>query len=245
VRSPRSPEEIAVNQPELRPQLHLISHHLCPYVQRAIITLTEKGAPHERTYIDLAAKPDWFKAVSPLGKVPLLLVGGEGGTAIFESAVICEFLEETVPGKRLHPEDPIERARHRAWIEFASATLASIAGLYAAPDADAFDRKRADLAAKFDWLNGALSEGPYFAGEQFSLVDAAFAPVFRYFDAFEVARLPLRLFDAAPKVRNWRTALAMRPSVGDAVPADYPARLATFLRARGSHLSRLIASYAT
>ena len=219
--------------------LRLVSHHLCPYVQRAVIALTEKGVAHERTYIELAAKPDWFTALSPLGKVPLLLV--EEATALFESAVICEFLEETAPGVRLHPDDPVERARHRAWIEFASATLGSIAGLYAAPDAVAFEGKRADLAAKMAWLEGALGAGPYFSGVRFSLVDAAFGPVFRYFDTFEAALPSLDVFDAVPRVRAWRAALAVRPSVRDAVAADYPERLALFLRARGSFLSRLMA----
>ena len=221
------------------PTLRLVSHHLCPYVQRAVIALAEKGVAHERTSIDLAAKPAWFQAVSPLGKVPLLLV--DGHTALFESAVICEFLEETAPGARLHPKDPVERARHRAWIEFASAALNGIAGLYAAPDAAAYETKRADLAAKMAWLGDALAAGPYFAGERFSLVDAAFGPVFRYFDTFEATLPPLHVFDDAPKVRAWRAALAARASVRGAVAADYPQRLTGFLRARGSHLSGLMA----
>ena len=54
------------------PDLTLISHHLCPYVQRAVIALTEKGVAFERVYVDLANKPDWFKALSPLGKTPVL-----------------------------------------------------------------------------------------------------------------------------------------------------------------------------
>lgn len=186
--------------------LRLVSHHLCPYVQRAVIALSEKGVAHERTYIDLAAKPDWFTVLSPLGKVPLLLV--DKSTALFESAIICEFLEETAPGARLHPDDPVERARHRAWIEFASATLGGVAGLYAAPDAVAFEGKRADLAAKTAWLERALGTGPRFAGERFSFVDAAFGPVFRYFDTFEAALPPLGVFDEVPKVRAWRAALA-------------------------------------
>ena len=77
--------------------LTLISHHLCPYVQRAAIALAEKGIAFERVNIDLAAKPDWFKAVSPLGKVPVLRVSDADGeeASIFESAVILEYLEET------------------------------------------------------------------------------------------------------------------------------------------------------
>ena len=79
--------------------LKLISHKLCPYVQRAVIALTEKGVAFERIDIDLANKPDWFLKISPLGKTPVLQVGD---IAIFESAVILEYLEETQP-RPLHP----------------------------------------------------------------------------------------------------------------------------------------------
>lgn len=85
-------------------QLTLISHHLCPYVQRAAIALREKDVPFERVDIDLAKKPDWFLKISPLGKVPLLRIPRDGGEAIlFESTVICEYLEETQAGPKLHP----------------------------------------------------------------------------------------------------------------------------------------------
>src|SRR5258708_29259498 len=100
----------------------LISHRLCPYVQRAVIALTEAAVPFERTDIDLANKPDWFLAIPPLGKTPVLQVGDR---AIFESAVILEYLEETQP-RPLHPADPLTRAEHRAWIEFGSAVLSDI-----------------------------------------------------------------------------------------------------------------------
>src|SRR5689334_7503095 len=102
--------------------LTLVSHHLCPYVQRAAIALDEKGVTFERINIDLANKPDWFKAISPLGKVPLLQVGD---AVIFESAVILEYLEETAPNP-LHPADPLRRAEHRGWIEFGSSVLNDI-----------------------------------------------------------------------------------------------------------------------
>ena len=58
----------------IMPKLRLISHHLCPYVQRAVISLTEKQVTFERIDIDLANKPEWFKAISPLGKTPVLQV---------------------------------------------------------------------------------------------------------------------------------------------------------------------------
>ena len=213
----------------------LVSHDLCPYVQRSVITLREKAVPFERTDIDLADKPDWFLAISPLGKVPLLRVGDR---VLFESAVICEYLEEVTPG-RLHPRDPLEKAHHRAWIEFASSLLNEVAALYNAPDRDAFRAVNARLALKFRHLEQALGEGPYFAGADFSLVDAAYGPLLRYFDSFE-ALAGLEFFAETPKLSLWRAELARRPSVRQAVPADYPARLAAFLRRRGSFLAGLI-----
>ena len=88
--------------------LKLISHKLCPYVQRAVIALTEKGVPFERIDIDLANKPDWFLKISPLGKVPVLLVEtADGEAALFESNVICEYIEDTQGGAKLHPQDPL------------------------------------------------------------------------------------------------------------------------------------------
>ena len=84
-------------------RLKLISHRLCPYVQRAVIALTEKRVAFERIDIDLAHKPDWFLKLSPLGKTPVLQVGD---VPIFESAAILEYLEETEP-RPLHPADAL------------------------------------------------------------------------------------------------------------------------------------------
>jgi len=214
--------------------LKLISHNLCPYVQRAVIALTEKGTAFERVDIDLANKPDWFLAVSPLGKTPVLQVGD---TPIFESAVILEYLEETEP-KPLHPVDPLVRAEHRAWIEFGSALLNDIAGFYAAPDETAFRAKTAQLAQRFARLEARVVAAPWFDGEKFSLVDAVFGPVFRYFDAFdEIADFGI-LADK-PKLARWRQNLAARPSVRAAVSPDYPALLGDFIARRKSWLSGL------
>ena len=217
------------------PNLTLVSHHLCPYVQRAAIALAEKGVPFERVYVDLAAKPDWFKALSPLGKTPVLKVGK---TAIFESAVILEYLEDTQP-HALHPADPLRRAEHRSLIEFGSAILNDIWGFYSAPDATAFDAKRRQLAERFAWLERGIVAEPWFDGEAFSLVDAAFAPVFRYFDVFDRIG-DFGVLAGLPKLARWRAALAERPSARAAVTEDYEDRLRKFLLARRSHLTHLM-----
>jgi glutathione S-transferase len=214
--------------------LKLISHKLCPYVQRAVIALTEKGVPFERIDIDLANKPDWFLAISPLGKTPVLQVGDK---AIFESAVILEYLEET-QAKRLHPADPLERAEHRGWIEFGSTILNDIAGLYAAKDETTFRAKAAQLEQRFARLEARVAGTPWFDGEKFSLVDAVFGPVFRYFDVFDQIG-DFGILVGKPNLARWRKALAARSSVRSAVSADYPALLRDFVERRQSWLSKL------
>ncbi|MBO4225141.1 glutathione S-transferase family protein [Bradyrhizobium neotropicale] len=221
--------------------LKLISHKLCPYVQRAVIALNEKGVAFERIDIDLANKPDWFLKISPLGKVPVLTVATDKGeVALFESNVICEYIEETQAGAKLHPQDPLARAEHRAWMEFGSATLSDLWGLEIAKDAATFEAKQEAVTAKFARVEAALGAGPYFAGEKFSLVDAVFAPIFRYFDVFDEF-IELAVFNDMPKARKWRAELAKRPSVKAAVGADYPQLLRAFLKQHDAHLLKLAA----
>ena len=217
-------------------KLTLISHVLCPYVQRAVIALKEKGVDFERIDIDLGDKPDWFLKISPLGKVPVLKVGDD---VIFESAVIAEYLEDTV-APALHPADPVRRADHRAWIEFAGVVLSDIWAFYNAPDAGAFENKRRALAQRFERLEQRLAAGPWFDGSTFHLVDAAFGPVFRYFDTFDTIE-DFGILKGNPRIARWRRALKERPSVKSAVARDYPERLRAFIVKRNSHLSNLIA----
>ena len=221
--------------------LKLISHKLCPYVQRAVIALNEKGVAFERVDIDLANKPAWFLKISPLGKVPVLTVASdEGDIALFESNVICEYIEESQGGARLHPQDPLQRAQHRAWMEFGSAILTDLWGLETTNDAAIFEGKREAVAAKFARVEAALGAGPFFAGRDFSLVDAVFAPIFRYFDVFDEF-IDLAVFAKTPKLRKWRAELAKRPSVKAAVGSDYPELLRAFLVRHDAHLLKLAA----
>jgi glutathione S-transferase len=216
--------------------LVLVSHTLCPYVQRASILLMEKGVPFERRDVDLANKPDWFLKVSPLGKTPVLLVGDD---AIFESAAICEYIEETAL-PRLHPANALQRAQHRGWMEFGSVLLNAIAAFYNASDEVALAQRASQIRAHLQGVEGALGDGDYFAGDTFGIVDAVFGPAFRYFDVFD-AIADFGFWDGLVKAQRWRQVLAMRPSVIQAVPPNYPQLLGRFLLARQSALSRRIA----
>lgn len=213
---------------------HLISHHLCPYVQRAVIVLTEKNIKHRRTYIDLAAKPEWFVDISPLGRVPILKTNE---AVLFESQVIAEYLDEITPGS-LHPTDPFDKARHRSWIEFASETLNVIGRLYSAPTKSAFEEKRNKLAHNFGRIEAEI-KGRFFDGEGFQMIDGVWGTVFRYLDVFDQIK-DFGLLDELEMTQNWRQTVCERSSVINATPDGYADRLEVFLKNRNSFLSTLI-----
>lgn len=212
----------------------LVSFDLCPFVQRSVIALKEKGVDFDVTYIDLENKPDWFLAISPLGKVPLLRVGHE---VLFESAVINEYLDEVYP-PALHPADPLMRARHRGWIEVVSTVIAQQYRLMMAEDAASFEEHCATLRAGLARFEPAVV-GPLFAGETFCLVDAAMAPVFSR--AAVMRRWTgIDFFPADGAVAGWSAALLARPSVAGSLLDDFEARLAAYLRKAETHLASLI-----
>jgi glutathione S-transferase len=122
-------------------------------------------------------------------------------------------------------------------MEFGSSVLDTIAAFYNAKDETALDAHRALLRQRFEHLETVVGRGPYFAGTRFSLVDAVFGPVFRYFDVIDTFG-DWRLFDGLPNVQSWRTELAVRPSVRGAVDVDYPTRLQRFIESRPSVLGR-------
>jgi glutathione S-transferase len=204
----------------------LISFSICPYVQRPRIVLLEKQIAHSIEYIDLQDPPVWFHEVSPLEKVPVLLVDGQ---ALFESMPICEYLDEITPGS-LYPTDPLRKAQHRAWIEFGNDILSQHHALVSASDETSLKRAKALLDERLDTLEEMLGDGPYFAGQDFGMVDAIYAPVFRF--ARELQRLTgLEVVTAeTPKVAAWATSLLARPSVIAAVPASFSEDYASYIR---------------
>ncbi|MBY0572084.1 MAG: glutathione S-transferase family protein [Undibacterium sp.] len=216
-------------------ELSLVSFPLCPYVQRVAIVMAEQRIRFERIDIDLARKPNWFLDISPLGKTPVLLVDG---SPIFESSVICEYLED-IGSVAMHPSDPFQRAQHRSQMEFGSSILNAIAGFYNAPDQASLALKVQEIKRKFAHVESILAVGPFFAGESFSMVDAVYAPVFRYFETFDEIH-DFGFFDDLPRVMAWRNALRARESVQSAIRPDFPLLLKKFLLARSSALSLIM-----
>jgi glutathione S-transferase len=216
-------------------QLELVSHPLCPFVQRSAILLREKAVPYELRVIDLQKKPEWFLAISPRGKVPVLLVDG---MPLFESAAINEYIDEThLP--RMMPDDPLQRARARAWVEVASDLFMQMYRLLNGPTEHDWVEGKERCDAIFARLEREL-RGDFFCGDAFGLVDVAFAPALHRFAVVERAT-GTEIFVGYPKVDAWARRVASRDSVKASVVPDFEERYLRSIREKGGWLARLVA----
>ena len=92
------------------------------------------------------------------------------------------------------------------------------------------------MAGLFARVENELADGPWFSGERFSLVDAVYGPIFRYFDVFDRIG-EFGILQGKPKAAGWRRSLSERPSIMKGVSPDYELRLFSFLKNRATALS--------
>ena len=167
--------------------VELFSYEACPYAQRVRMALIEKGIPFVLTEVDLYNKPDWFKAISPTGKVPLLR---HGDALIYESRIINEYIEDAFPDRPLLPADPDLRARARIWIDYCDShlmpALHALIGDRHTPEKQIKNRQVVRERLLFIEREGLrkLSDGPYWLGADVSLIDLQFMPFFERFPCY-------------------------------------------------------------
>lgn len=210
-------------------RLQLVSFDICPFVQRSAIALEEKGVEYDLTFIDLQNKPDWFLAISPRGKVPLLQVDD---AVLFESTAILEYLDETT-APRLHREDPIDRARDRAWFSIADELFGAVWRMMIAADADAFESAVASGRKALEMLAGDLV-GPLWHGEDFTALDAVAGPGLLRLLWLDALHPDAGIFDGLDAVRTWAEAIAARPTVKASAVPDLRERFDAAVRKLGA-----------
>ena len=195
-------------------QMQLVSAEVCPFAQRSRIALLEKELSFELVEISLDNKPDWFAKVSPYSKVPVLL---HGDTAIYESTVINEYLEEIKPGPNLLPESPVQRAHARIWIDFDNTRIVP---LFYKVLLDQDETKQTQLKSRMiDSLRQleregfpGFEEGPFWFGKKVSLVDIAMYPHFERFNVLKHYR-NIEIPDSCKKIHKWLAEMKSLPSV--------------------------------
>jgi glutathione S-transferase len=217
----------------------LVSFKTCPWVQRSAIVLREKNTAFELRHIESDNRPEWFLAISPHKKVPVLSIDDK--VSLFESNAINEYLDETIE-PRLHPSDPIERAINRAWTDYVPSFASTVTATAYADSEEDYEKAAAGIPVPFERLEKALEKqgsGPFFNGEKYSLVDAAYAPFLqRYFFLDRVRKLGH--IENYPRLKAWGEALMKRPSTHSFPAAEFEAMYREGLRRRNKWVSRFI-----
>jgi len=161
--------------------------------------------------VDLKNKSEEFLSISPTGKVPVAVVGGD---PLYESNVVNQYLDEAFEAPKLLPKDPKQRVYARIWMAsaddnfFPAVFIASVGrerGFSEERVAEALENLTTVLAALEERLGGR----EYLAGE-FSLTDIAHAGNFvRLRELGEKGEI--RLADY-PNVMDWMERIEARES---------------------------------
>jgi len=185
----------------------------CPFAQRTYMCLLEKNLDFEHIEIDLNNKPDWFDEISPYSKVPVLR---DEDALVYESTIINEYLEEVHTKPSLSPENPGDRATARIWIDFDNVKF--IPAYYRVLlEQDQSKRQQiVDLLTEhlfFFEKNGFAKDwkGPYWLGQQFTLVDLAIYPHFERIGVLEKYR-NVGIPESCIRLKEWLNAMRERPS---------------------------------
>jgi glutathione S-transferase len=203
------------------------------FSQRTRVVLLEKGINFTGIEIDLQNKPETFTQISAYGKVPAIK---HGEIEIYESAIINEYLEEVFPEPALLPKDLGAKAVARIWIDYANTRLVpAFNKLLRGKDSQEQEQGRKEFLESLLYIEqkglGKLSNGPYWLGENLSLVDISFYPWFERLPVLERFR-NFYLPEETPGLREWWENLRRRESIQQvANPTDfYLNRFAHILR---------------
>jgi glutathione S-transferase len=230
------------NDEKIMTKYLLVSFKTCPWVQRAAIVLREKNVAFEFRHIEPDNRPEWFLAISPHKKVPVLRIDDK--VSLFESNAINEYLDETI-APRLHPDDPVERALNRAWTDYVPTFSESVTGMAYADDEAAYNKATAKIPGAFERLERALEKGggPLFNGAKYSLVDAGYAPFLQRYYFLDRIR-PIGLIGKYPRLQAWAGTLMKRPSTHSFPEAEFEALYRLNVKRRNKWLSQFIADVA-
>ena len=163
------------------PDITLYSYGGCPFARRTRMTLAAKNLDYELVEIDLRNRPDNFNEISPYGKVPVLFHNGE---RLYESAIINEYLDEVFAEPQLMPSDPLLKAQARIWMNYCDTRFSGASWQYmqAGDDEEKLAAARDALRECFVFIEHEglrkLSDGPYWLGDRFTLLDIQFATFF-------------------------------------------------------------------
>lgn len=219
------------------PHLQLHGHAVSNYFNTVHAVLIEKQANFEIVTCG-ASRDDAFLARSPLGKIPFLHTPHGD---ISETLPILEYLEETLDGPRLHPEDPLLRARSRQIMNVTQLYLDTplrrlYPGVYAA-GRNSSETKHAvatQLEITLLGLERLLVCDPYLLGNAPTLTDFFCFYTFDLSDRVTQKVYGWSLLQRLPRLESWATAMRARASTARVTQQFLPA-LSAYLIDKQAH----------
>ena len=215
--------------------LNLLTVAFSPYGQRVETLLLEKNISYNKEQIDLGNKPNWFSDISPLGKIPVLLVDDK---PLFESLAILEYIEATYTETIFHPKNQFVLAWHRGWMEFSNTLLSLTFGLVFADNYQIISQKQEELKNKLALFAKQLKQQPYFNGDFFSILDITMASAMQPL-LFLSENFNLNLFENLDNLLQYANNVVSRPNFIKSLPENYSQIFENFLKRKNSFLLQL------
>ncbi|MFO0576535.1 MAG: glutathione S-transferase N-terminal domain-containing protein [Polyangia bacterium] len=199
--------------------MKVYGHPLSTCTRKVLMTLAEKGSPHEFVMVDIMKgeqKGAEHLARQPFGQIPVL---EDGDFRMYESRAIARYLDETLPGPKLTPADAKGRAIMEQWISVETSNFTPHAmkiiweGLFkkfqgVTGDEAVIQAGRTSISKTLDILNERLGQVPYLAGDDFTIADLGYMPYVEYLFAAGHGDL----ITSRPHVAAWWSRISARPS---------------------------------
>jgi len=203
-------------------RLKLIGSNASPFARKARIVAAEKRIEFTWEIQNPWAADSTVADLNPLGKVPVLVL--EDGTALYDSRVICEFLDGVSPIGKLIPAGNRERIEVRRWEALADGVVDAGALVRAESQRPAHersaswtDRQMKKVGRGLDALESQLGARAFCCGTSFTLADIAVGACLGWLD-FRYPKLGWR--DDRPNLERLAAKLAERPSFAETVPRE-------------------------
>jgi glutathione S-transferase len=200
--------------------MKLIGSLSSPFVRKARIVLAEKKIDYRFELENVWADDTAIHDFNPIGKVPCLVM--EDGAAVFDSRVICEYVDTLSPVCKLVPQSGRERVEVRCWEALAdgimdAAVLIRLEGVLreeAHRSASWVARQQHKIDDGLIAMAQGLGAKTWCAGNHYTLADVAVGCALGYLD-FRMPQLNWR--ELHPNLDKYYQKLSQRQSFIDTV----------------------------
>ncbi|HVE11655.1 MAG TPA: glutathione S-transferase N-terminal domain-containing protein [Paraburkholderia sp.] len=168
--------------------MKLIGSLSSPFVRKARIVLAEKKIDYKLVLENVWSDDTAIHTFNPLGKVPCLVM--DDGEAVFDSRVICEYVDTLSPVGKLIPQPGRERIEVRCWEALAdglmdAAVLVRLEGVQREAGERSekwLTRQRRKVDEGLVAMSQGLGSNPWCAGNHYTLADIAVGCALSYVD---------------------------------------------------------------